>query len=420
MCDYNGQEMKKKTSLQHFLTNAYGFAFFNKLMFLAPVYAIFMQNHGMSDMQLSSLFIILSVGTFMMQIPVTWLTNMIGGKYAMIVGQLLKATGFLLWLFMPNYLGFATGMFLWGIQCAFWNVAFEGLFYDELRARRHYDIYARVLGVRYNVVAAGGALSAMGSLLMFAGYDCITYITIAILGISILFLLRIRTRAKRRNVRGNIRKIHFARLFKTGTKICVQTPCIFLMLVLTLLVSNICYLDDYLSPIAAQIGVPVVFVGFVQFFILGCTVFGQTFAHRFKRVPDWMLFSLICIAGLGYMLFGVFYSIGGLWLLGISYMLFAGIYILLYSRFQDFLPGAYRSVILSLYSIGDNIVYIFTCLLIGLGGTLGSWRFSLLILGAILICIGLWALLFIRDRCTIEHNPNIKRPKTLQHSTNDA
>lgn len=412
--------MKKKSSLRRFLTNIYAFSFFNKLMLLSPVYAIFMQEHGMSDMQLSSLFIILSVGTFMTQIPVTWMTNKLGQRYAMVFAQGLKAVAFILWLICPTYLGFALGMFLWGIQTAFWNVAFEGMLYDELRARRHHDIYARVLGARSNVVAAGGALSAFGSLLMFVGYEWITYISVAILMLSVVFLLRIKPRAHLHSGHRHVRKTRFMTLFKTGTRICIRTPCIFLMMMLTLLVSNICYLDDYLSPIGVEIGLPVAFVGIVQFFILGCTVLGQTFAYRFQKIPDWILFSIICVAGMGYVLFGIFYSVAGLWLLGASYVLFAGLYILLYSRFQDFLPQSYRAVILSLYSIGDNIIYVFTCLLIGLGGTMGSWRYSVLILGAILVGIGFWALLFIRDRCGIANNPNIRISKTLRPANDDV
>ena len=200
----------------------------------------------MSDMQLSSLFIILSVGTFMTQIPVTWMTNKLGQRYAMVFAQGLKAVAFILWLICPTYLGFALGMFLWGVQTAFWNVAFEGMLYDELRARRHHDIYARVLGARSNVVAAGGALSAFGSLLMFAGYEWITYISVAILMLSVVFLLRIKPRAHLRSGHRHVRKTRFMTLFKTGTRICIRTPCIFLMMMLTLLVSNICYLDDYL------------------------------------------------------------------------------------------------------------------------------------------------------------------------------
>ena len=406
--------MKKKSSLRRFLTNIYGYVFFNKLLLLSPVYAVFMQEHGMTDMQLASLFIILSVGTFMSQIPVTWMTNKLGQKNAINLGQLLKAIAFVVWLVWPTFSGFAIGMFLWGVQSAFFNVAFEGLLYDELRARHHHGIYARVLGTRYNVSAVAAALSAFGSLLMFVGYEWITLASLLSVAISMVWINRIQLRSHPRVSTKRVRKTNFIKLFRTGTKICIQTPCIFLMLMLTLLVSNICYLDDYLSPIGIEIGLPVVYVGLVQFFALGCSVLGQTFAHRFKAVPDWILYSSICLAGGLYMLFSVSYNVAGLWALGAAYALFAAIYILLYSRFQDFLPSGYRSVILSLYSIGDNVIYVITCLLIGLGGTMGSWRYSIFILGAIIVLIGMWALLFIKNRCAAQYNPNIRVLKTTR------
>lgn len=404
--------MKKKSELRKFLLNIYGYSFFNKLMLLSPVYAVFMQSHGMTDMQLSSLFIMLSAGTFLTQVPVTWITNRVGQKNAIMLGQVLKGIGFVLWLVWPTYWGFALGMLLWGMMTAFFNVAFEAMVYDELRARRHHDIYAKVLGIRYNVQAAGAALSAFGSLLMFCGYEWITVASLAALGISILFIARIRPRARTMRDRPRVRKTHFVKLFKTGVRICASTPCIFLMMITSLLVANIAYLDDYLSPIGIEIGLPVEFVGLVQFFILGCTILGQTFAYRFTKVKDWILYSTICVAGAAYVMFSLFYSINGLWILGLAYVLFSAINILMYSRFQDFVPSSYRSVILSLYSIGDNIIYIGTCLLIGLGGELGSWRYSILVLGAILVMVGLWALLFVRDKCSVGQNPNIRVLKT--------
>ena len=191
------------------------------------------------------------------------------------------------------------------------------------------------------------------------------------------------------------------------------------MLMLTLLVSNICYLDDYLSPIGIEIGLPVVYVGLVQFFALGCSVLGQTFAHRFKNVPDWILYSAICVAGGLYIVFAFHYSVAGLWALGVAYALFAAIYILLYSRFQDFLPSSYRSVILALFSIGENITYIITCLLIGLGGTMGSWKYSIMFIGAILVLIGAWALMYIKDRCSISQKPVGRILKTTYPAGSD-
>lgn len=403
--------MNKQSNLRRFLHNIYGYAFFNKLLLLTPVYAVFMQENGLTDIQLSLMFIIMSAGTFLTQIPVTWTTNKLGTKRAILLGLFLKACAFMLWFLTPSFWGFAVGMFLWGVECAFYNVAFESMLYDELRARRHQKIYAKVLGIRYNLQALGTALSAFGSLLMFAGYGWITFASLVSLAIAAACIARIDMRSNP-NIQRRVRKTNFIKLMKTGVRICAKTPCILLMFMLSLLVANVAYLDDYLSPIGIEVGLPVQFVGFIQFFILGCAVLGQTFAYRFARVKDWILYSVICAGGAAFVLFSFFYSLAGLWALGVAYVLFSAVNVLLYSRFQDFVPTTYRSVILSLYSIGDNIIYIGTCLIIGLGGMLGSWRYSILGLGMILIGVGVWALLFIRDKCAIAPTPGANAVKT--------
>ena len=39
--------MNKNSALRRFLRNVYGYSFFNKLILLTPVYAVFMQKHGL-------------------------------------------------------------------------------------------------------------------------------------------------------------------------------------------------------------------------------------------------------------------------------------------------------------------------------------------------------------------------------------
>lgn len=39
--------MNKNSALRRFLRNVYGYSFFNKLILLTPVYAVFMQEHGL-------------------------------------------------------------------------------------------------------------------------------------------------------------------------------------------------------------------------------------------------------------------------------------------------------------------------------------------------------------------------------------
>ncbi len=387
--------MTKKSSLRRFLTNIYGFAFCDKLLFLTPVYAVFMQSHGISDFALSVLIILLSVGTLFSQYPVVWLTNHLGAKRTVIFGQILKAIGITLWILWPNFWGFAIGMILWGVQWGTFSIAFEGLLYDELATRRRRAIYTKILGRRNVIQNIAIALSSVGSLLMVLGYDWVTLASLLTCGMSCVFAGRIIVRAPQQMTQNtDVRK-----LFRIAIRANKKDACIFIVMMLSLLVANLAYLDDYLGPIGLEIGLPMGFVGLISFFTLGCYAVGQIIAYKLPPLRDWLLYVAIVVAGFMYVMFSGQYSLDGLWALGVGYMMFGAINILLYSRFQNMVPSKYRPVYLSLHTIGTNIVYIGVCLIIGLGGSMGSWRYSIAMLGALIMFIGLWALMFARDKC---------------------
>ena len=65
------------------------------------------------------------------------------------------------------------------------------------------------------------------------------------------------------------------------------------------------------------------------------------------------------------------------------------------------IPPRHRSVVLSLYTTINYVLYMIVCGIVGLGATLGSWRFSIIILGILMFMLCLWAFFFVRRRCTI-------------------
>ena len=172
------------------------------------------------------------------------------------------------------------------------------------------------------------------------------------------------------------------------------------VMILSLFVLNIPFLDDFLSPIALQLGIPTEYVGVLSFFLLGCATLGQRFAYKFTHLSNTLLYILIILLGVGYISFGTIYTADALWIMGVSYILFYGLGTLLYAQFQDKIPTRHRSVVLSLYTTLVYLVYMAVCGLIGLGSTLGSWRYSILILGLLELCVFAWAMLFVRRSCS--------------------
>ncbi len=381
------------------LISLYGFAFFNKFLLLTPVYAIFMQQNGLTDFQLSTMFIVSAIGSILAQAPIAMITNRVGQRWSMMTGQFLKMFAILLWLVMPNYIGFVVGMFLWGVQAGFRSVAFEGLVYDSVSAYGMSADYSKILGRKSTYESIGTALSAFGSLLMFMGYEWVTWTSVLAILVSMICLLIVPRAADVMNA--HVSTLKFRKLLRTGIRICLRTPCLLTTMVLALLAANIPYLDDFLSPIGLQVGIPTEYIGIVPLFLLGCATLGQRFAYKFTRIPDWIIYALIGVVGINYILFGLTYSAATLWLIGIGYTLFYGIYTLLYSRFQHMTPSSHRSVVLSLYTTINYLIYMAVCGIVGLGATLGSWRFSIMILGGLMLVLCMFGAIFIRGRCRI-------------------
>lgn len=390
--------MPKGNLLKRLLVSLYGFAFFNKFLLLTPVYSIFMLENGLTDFQLSTMFIVSAVGTILAQMPIAFITNRIGQRASMILGQILKIIAILLWLVMPNYVGFVTGMFLWGVQAGFRSVAFEGLVYDSVYANGMGKDYTRILGRKSTYESIGTALSAFGSLLMFLGYTWVTWASVVAIVLSIVCLLGVQYTPPKQ-IRA--KTVPFAKIFRTAMRVCLQTPCLITTMLFALLVGNIPYLDDFLSPIGLQIGIPTEYIGVVSLFLLGCATVGQRFAYKFSKISDKLIYALVAVIGLCYMSFGATYSIGTLWLMGVGYILFYGIYTLLYSRLQHMIPSRHRSVVLSLYTTVSYLIYIAVCGIIGLGAMLGSWRYSIVILGAMMLILFLWGKLFLQKQCDV-------------------
>ena len=380
------------------LFSLYGFAFFNKFLLLTPVYSIFMLENGVSDLQLSSMFIVSSMATILGQMPITFITNRIGQRYSMILGQFLKMVAILLWLVWPSYWGFFVGMLLWGVQAGFRSVAFEGLLYDSVSANGLGDEYTRILGRKSTYESIGVALSAFGSLLMFMGYDWVTWASVAAILMSIVCLMMVKYTPPQHM---RAQKVRFTKLFRTGWRVCMKTPCLMSIMLLTLLAVNVPYLDDFFSPLGLQLGIPTEYVGLLSFFLLACATLGQRFAYMFSKISDLLLYVMIGVVGVLYIGFSVVYTTNALWMMGLAYMLFYGIYTLMYSRFQNMIPLGHRSVVLSLYTTLMYIVYMIVCGIIGLGAKFGSWAFSIFILGTIMLMICGWAIGVVRRKCVL-------------------
>ncbi|MFF8094920.1 MFS transporter [Streptomyces sp. NPDC016675] len=139
----------------------YASAFCEDFVLLYPVYALLFSDTGLSVWQISSLFALWSLTGVVLEVPSGAWADATSRRRLLVLGPLLTAAGFALWVLAPSYGAFALGFVLWGAGGALGSGALEALVYDELDRDGAADRYARVMG-RARAVGIAATMAAMG------------------------------------------------------------------------------------------------------------------------------------------------------------------------------------------------------------------------------------------------------------------
>lgn len=145
------------------------------------MYALLFTDFGMSPWQLSSLLVIWSATGILIEVPSGALADAYSRRLLLVVGPLLTAAGFALWVFTPSYLAFAAGFVLWGVKGSLASGALEALLYEELDRMGQAAAYPRLTGRAHaiGVVAVLLATAAATPALAAGGYSAVGVASIA-------------------------------------------------------------------------------------------------------------------------------------------------------------------------------------------------------------------------------------------------
>jgi len=123
------------------------------------VYTLLFADTVLSVWQISSLFVIWSAASLVFEVPTGAFADATSRRRLLVIGPLLTAVAFGLWVGSPGYWVFALGFLLWGLKSALTSGALEALVYDELQWIGATEKYATLMGRGH----AAGVLAAMCS-----------------------------------------------------------------------------------------------------------------------------------------------------------------------------------------------------------------------------------------------------------------
>jgi MFS family permease len=127
------------------------------------VYALLFIDHGMSAWQLSSLFVIWSATGIALEVPAGVLADVYSRRALLVLGPLLTAAGFALWVVSPSYAAFALGFVLWGAKGALASGALEALVYEALERDGAAGSYAKISGRAHTAGVVGVMLATVAA-----------------------------------------------------------------------------------------------------------------------------------------------------------------------------------------------------------------------------------------------------------------
>ena len=144
------------------------------------LYALLFADAGLSGAQISSLFFIWSSVGIAAEVPLGAFADRCSRRGALVASGVLQAVGYVVWITVPGYAGFAAGFALWGLGGSFGSGAIEALVYDGMAARGAEELYPRVYGRITAVGLLSQVPSSVAATVLFAtgGYDLVGWASV--------------------------------------------------------------------------------------------------------------------------------------------------------------------------------------------------------------------------------------------------
>ncbi|GAA4285642.1 MFS transporter [Georgenia daeguensis] len=350
---------------------------------LYPLYALLFADAGLSGAEISALFAIWSAVAVVAEVPTGLLADRFSRRGAVVASSLLQAAAFALWVLEPTFTAFAAGFALWAIGGACASGAFEALLFDGLDAAGARKLYPKVLGrveAAALVAQAPAALAATG-LFAVGGFGLVGAVSVAMCLIAAVLATRLpatrhgpapgdETRTALRDVVKDVR----ATVARRGVRGAV---------VLVALLLAVDGLEEYFPLLAAEQGVPTVWVPLVVLVIPLAGALGAWLGGRARHVPVTRLALVLAVGAALLAVVGQIAHPAGVAVVAVFYGIYQAVRVISEARLQELIPSPHRASITSVAGVGSEVATL---------GVYGAWAFggtSAVAAGVMLLAVAL-------------------------------
>jgi hypothetical protein len=324
---------------------------------LYPLYALLFADSGLSEAEISALFVVWSVVAVVAEVPSGAWADRHSRRAALVLAGLLQAAGYLLWIALPGFAGFAAGFALWGVGGALASGSFQALLYDGLAAAGAHGRYAAVLGraeaaglaVQVPVALAAGGLFALG------GYRLAGWVSV---GICLAAAALAATLPDARSCDSRDARPGYLGTLRAGLVEGAASRPVRAAVLAVAALSAFEGLEEYFPLLAAQWGVPTDVVPFALLAVPVAGAVGTALGGRGARLGMAGLALLILCAAAGLGAAGAAGHPAGLAGLALFYGLTRLAVVVADARLQAGIDGPARATVTSVAGVGGELAGI--------------------------------------------------------------
>jgi predicted MFS family arabinose efflux permease len=354
-----------------------------ELLPLHAVYALLMASHGVSTSELSLLFALWTVTTFLFEIPSGAVADRFPRHRVLASAALAQSTGFVLWTALPSLGSFAAGFVLWGLSTALTSGTLQSLLYDGLTADGRSEEYSRVSSRMATVQACSIAVSSVvaSPVVLLGGYGAAGWISAALTLLAVPTALAMG-RGRRHSpatdtpvtegTEGAGTEASPAEgwlfLLRAGLAEARDTPQVRSCLLMISVLAGLGVVDEYLPVLAKEGNAPSAVIPLLLLLPWGAMALGSFMGWRLAKAGNRALAGLLLLGGAALALGALSRHPGGFLGIAVFYWALRMLQVVMGARLQHAITGPARATVSSVAGLGAQTV----SLTIFLGSALGA------------------------------------------------
>jgi MFS family permease len=380
------------------INKIYVYNFFRGLVFAYVIERLFWASKGITILQVVWLEILFSGIVVVLELPMGMYADRFSRKNLVVFDAVSGILEMLIITLAQNFWHFALAISLAALGQTMQSGAHNALVYDTLEIEGNSSSFEKVLGRIQGLGNLGAMLSGLVGGVVASSYGLVSAYWISIVSLAVAFLIALTLKEIRVTPvqKESWRKEEWKEIFNFVVR---HRRVRKVMAVAVIVGASVNFLYEFWQIFAEEVSIAIVYFGVIQLVTFAIVSLGGFMADSIKNRIGfrYVIILSLLLTGIGFFVMSFRFQIIGLAMMALIYFASAVLEPVSLGYMHHHAIEKYRATIESAFSVVEHLGIALIGIPFGLISTQYSIFAGLLYLAAILILIGLWSILWLKD-----------------------